>query len=61
MIMTDEPLKEYDGLAELYKPYIRGNSRRTCYVDPYAPQEAKDAWAKKQELDKKYDGWNGWV
>ncbi|MDU2293808.1 MAG: hypothetical protein E7K64_01320 [Clostridia bacterium] len=57
MLMTTEQLKPYDKLVDIYKTYILVSEEGKLYMPNDAPQEAKDAWKKKKELDKQYEGW----
>ncbi len=53
--------EEQDRLYKIYKPYLKEDSNGFCYVPDTAPQEAKDAYEKVQEIiferEKEESGW----
>ena len=41
---------EQDRLYKVYKPYLKENSNRECYLPDTAPQEAKEAYEKVKKM-----------
>ena len=50
---------EQDRLYKIYKPYLKEDSNRECYLPDTAPQEAKEAYEKVQQMifDRKKKEW----
>lgn len=50
---------EQDRLYKIYKPYLKEDSNRECYLPDTAPQEAKEAYEKVQQMifDRKKQEW----